>query len=174
MDQVFNSRNEKTGKWVNTEKAEGNKQKLMKENLKNRNGEFPWWPKGLRLQHFHCCGTGSILALGISTCYGCGKKEKERERTWNKCCISHLKNNNNEKQSAKSTESWYFQCMNKVDKDWRGESDWQEKRFARLKASRDNRNKTETITTGTVRTQNEKWVLWALDKMGCFLKVVTY
>ena len=56
--------------------------------LKNKNGKIGilLWCCGLRTQSCHCyglghcCGTGLIPDLGISTCYGCDHKKKEKNR----------------------------------------------------------------------------------------------
>ena len=34
------------------------------------------WHSGLRIQHCHCCGTGSVPGLGISTCHRHVRKKK--------------------------------------------------------------------------------------------------
>ena len=39
----------------------------IKKTTQLRNGQsgVPWWLSRLRIQHFHCCGTGLISGLGI-------------------------------------------------------------------------------------------------------------
>ena len=57
----------------------------------------PWWPIGLRIQHFHCCGTGLIPGLGTSTCHrhsiagGEKKKEKRHRPTITKPILTTLR-----------------------------------------------------------------------------------
>ena len=47
-------------------------------------GGVPMWLSRLRIQPYHCsgsgccCGVGSIPDPGISICCGCGKKKKKR------------------------------------------------------------------------------------------------
>ena len=39
----------------------------------------PWWPSGLRIQHYHTYSMGSIPSSGTSECHRCGQKKKEKE-----------------------------------------------------------------------------------------------
>lgn len=41
----------------------------------------PWWISGLRIQHCHFCGLGSIHGPGTSAWCGCGKKTKKEEKS---------------------------------------------------------------------------------------------
>ena len=35
-----------------------------------------WWCSGLRIQHCHCCGLGSIPGLGSTTCHRHSQEEQ--------------------------------------------------------------------------------------------------
>ena len=59
------------------------------------------WYRRLRIQHCHCCSSGSIPGPGASLCHGRGQNKKERKKEnmvimkskgdsmW-KCCVLHL------------------------------------------------------------------------------------
>ena len=48
------------------------------EKKKKRNLFFgvPYWHNGLRLWHYHCCGSCSVPGPGTSACWGHGQKQK--------------------------------------------------------------------------------------------------
>ena len=49
------------------------------EKLKGKTPGIPWWLSGLRTQHCHCCGMGSILCPGTSPCCECSQKKKKKK-----------------------------------------------------------------------------------------------
>ena len=55
------------------------KEKLLWR-IKVKISGFPWWLSGLRIQHCHCCDSGSTPGLEISKCHGCSQKKKKERR----------------------------------------------------------------------------------------------
>lgn len=46
----------------------------------------PWWLRGFRIPHCHCCRVGSVSGLATSPCHGRGQRKRKASYLWVHLC----------------------------------------------------------------------------------------